>query len=176
MPGRRPTPSALKKLRGTDQPCRMNDNEPEPEKVMDMVSVDPPEYWGHTCDPDCLEDCTKNDIVAFKTWEWLVPRLIQLKVLTELDLETVTKYCEIVSDLREIRGMLKEYGRLSYVEKVGEDGNKYYEAKSSPAAVQYNNLLSQFRAFSGMLGLDPASRPKIYVPGPEGDKAADIFG
>jgi P27 family predicted phage terminase small subunit len=71
--------------------------------------------------------------------------------------------------------MLKEHGRISYVEKMGEDGNKYYEAKASPAAVQYNNLLSQFRAFSGMLGLDPASRPKIIVPGPDGDNEADIF-
>jgi P27 family predicted phage terminase small subunit len=84
-------------------------------------------------------------------------------VLTVADLGTVTLLTEVWCGLRETWDMMDKHSRLSYTEKMGEDGNKYYEAKSSPAAVQYNNLLTQYRAFSAMFGLDPMSRPRLKV-------------
>ena len=40
MAGRKPLPTAIKKLKGTLQKCRTNPHEPQPEGDL----VDPPEY------------------------------------------------------------------------------------------------------------------------------------
>lgn len=147
MRGPKHKPTITKKLQGTLQPCRTNPDEPMPDL---LEGVDCPKHL-------------QEDEVACSTWNYYAPLLINLRVLTALDLDTLTNFCGIVSDLRELRGLLKQYGRLIYTEKMGEDGNKYFEAKTSPAATQYNNLLTQFRGYASNLGLDPTSRPRLKV-------------
>lgn len=159
MPGRNKTPSAVKELRGTDQPCRINPDEPKPAILA-----------GAVC-PIYLQE----DEVARQTWEWVIPYLVGIRVLTHGDLDTVASYCEVVSDLRELRGILKSSGRLLVVEKPLPDGSTTKDLKSNPAAVQYNNLLSQKRALSTLLGLNPSARASLKAEPPKEDEYEDVF-
>ena len=151
MKGRKKVPDQLKKIRGTDQPCRMNPNQPKPSPITDISGAECPLH---------LQD----DDVARITWDWAVSTLKDMRVLTTADLLTIEQYCTVYSDLRELRANLKKYGRIAYTIKMDSMGNEITEAKSNPAAVQYNNLLTQFRGFTSMLGLDPTSRPRLKVP------------
>lgn len=159
MKGRKNKTTDSKRLSGTLQNCRTNKDEPLP----DLLE-------GVEC-PAHLVD----DEVAKGAWDHYAPLLIGLRVLTELDLDTLANLCGIISDLRELRADLKKHGRLLYVEKMSEDGNKYLDAKTNPAATQYNNLLTQFRGYSSNLGLDPTSRPRIKAGGKEGEEDDDIL-
>lgn len=161
MRGRKQKPTVTKELQGSLKKCRTNEDEPMPDL---LKGVECPEHL-------------QGDEVASAAWNHYAPILIGLRVLTELDLDTLANFCGIVSDLRELRADIKEHGRLIYTEKMGEDGNKYYEAKTNPAATQYNNLLTQFRGYSSNLGLDPTSRPRLKVEGkdePEDDDILDV--
>ena len=161
MRGAKQKPTITKELQGTLQKCRTNKDEPMPDL---LESVECPVHL-------------QSDEVACSTWNYYAPLLINLRVLTELDLETLANFCGIVSDLRELRADIREHGRLLYVEKMAEDGNKYLDAKTNPAATQYNNLLTQFRGYASNLGLDPTSRPRLKVEGKkevETEKILDV--
>ncbi|MCP3849352.1 MAG: phage terminase small subunit P27 family, partial [Gammaproteobacteria bacterium] len=47
--GRKPVPTALKLIKGTDQPCRINDKEPKPKsdniKMPVGMSADAKKHW-----------------------------------------------------------------------------------------------------------------------------------
>ena len=147
MAGRNKLPTKTKQLRGTDQPCRMNPDEPLPD-----ILVSAP------CPPHLVED-----EVARETWEQTIPLLIGMRVLAASDLLEVEKFCEIVSDLRELRGMLKEYGRIIYEEKFDSAGDRYVVAKANPAAAQHKALLQEFRAFINANGMSPSARASLKV-------------
>lgn len=66
-------PTALKVLRGTDQPCRINDMEPEPS--LDVVK------------PDDLSPA------ASEKWDEIVKILQDCKVMTTADQDTLAAYC-----------------------------------------------------------------------------------
>ncbi len=153
------TPSALKKLRGTDQPCRRNDAEPTPD-----ILVSAP------CPPHLTED-----EVARETWEQTIPLLIGMRVLAASDLLALEKFCEIVSDLRELRDQLKKYGRIIYEEKFDSAGDRYVVAKANPAAAQHKALLQEFRAFVNSYGMSPSARASLKVEPQKADDKKDIF-
>jgi len=161
MRGAKPKPTVTKDLQGTLQPCRTNEDEPMPTL---LEGVECPEHL-------------EGDEVARSTWNYYAPLLIKTRILSELDLDTLANFCGIVSDLRGLRKDIQEHGRLLYVEKMREDGSKYYDAKTNPACTQYNNLLTQFRGYSSNLGLDPTSRPRLKVEGkpePEEEGILDV--
>lgn len=70
---RQRVPAALKVLKGTDQPCRMNDMEPEPSTEIVKPSL------------------SKK---ASKKWDELVKILQDCKVMTTADQDTLAHYCE----------------------------------------------------------------------------------
>ena len=77
MTGRPPIPTNLKVIRGTAQPCRMNENEPRPEKVADVV-----------CPPE-LSAKEK------KCWNSLAGDLKKAGILTTIDLNALMTYCKL---------------------------------------------------------------------------------
>lgn len=89
--GRKPTPNAQKKARGTDQPCRMRDNTVEFPVVRDPA--DPPEY------------VDAPDAIAF--WRKFEPLLRTQRVLTEADVEPLAHLCNL-------------HGRLVRLWRLGE--------------------------------------------------------
>ena len=71
----RPLPTAIKKLRGTAQPCRMNKKEPKPKKLLST----PP---GHL------------SIKAKKYWREGFKMLTGVGVLTEMDGDALAVYAQ----------------------------------------------------------------------------------
>ena len=157
--GRHKTPSALKKLRGTDQPCRMNPEEPMPDI---LVSAKCPEHL-------------MDDDIAKETWEYIVPLLINMKVLAATDLVGLERICEVVSDIRETRSMIKQYGRVIYEERMDSTGERFIIAKTNPAVAQNKALLSEFRSFANVYGLTPAARASLKVEQPKEDTTEGMF-
>lgn len=147
MKGRRKTPTAVKELSGTNQPCRENPNEPKPDLVK---SVDCPEWFS-------------DNPVALETWNWATGVLNNMKILSEADLPTVEMFCLTYAELRQLYLELAVEGRVLFDIKMDSLGNEIKVAKANPRAIQFNNLLTQYRMFSGMLGFDPSSRPRLQA-------------
>lgn len=150
MRGRKPKPTKTKALQGTTRRDRHNPDEPTPTDITNILDAKVPDHL-------------RKNKVAKEYWGWIIPTLRDMGVLTVADLGTVTLLTEVWCGLRETWDMMTKYTRITYTEKTDSDGNSYFDAKSSPAAVQYNNLLTQYRAFSAMFGLDPMSRPRLKV-------------
>ena len=152
--GRKKKPTKLHELQGTAQPCRMNDSEPKPKEIS---SADCPEWLAVRP-------------VAKKMWDWTIELLSRTGVLTEADLPTIEVFCIVYSDLQGVSIDLEKAGRVVYTEKMDSDGNTYIDAKPNPLVTQLNNLTTQYRQFSSLLGLDPTSRPKINISDKEKDE------
>ena len=74
QPGRRPLPTVLKVLRGTDRPDRLPKNEPKPRTRL-------PKPPSHVTG------------VALEEWKRISKRLHRLKLLTEIDGSALAAYC-----------------------------------------------------------------------------------
>ena len=84
------TPTALKILRGTDQPCRRNDEEPKHEAAADLK----PPGWLHG--------------EGRKEWTRLAEQLTDAGVLKDPDLFMFAMYCKLVGHLIEDYGKGKK--------------------------------------------------------------------
>ncbi len=77
MAGRPILPTNLKVIRGTAKPCRMNENEPRPEKVVNVK-------------------CPANLSTKEKQcWNHLAEQLQKAGILTTIDLNALMTYCKL---------------------------------------------------------------------------------
>ena len=83
---RRKNPDAVKRLRGTDQPCRLSEECIEFDAVDVANPPDPPD-WLNTW--------------AAEYWERIVPPLIEQGVLSVADLEALEILCTLYGRVRE---------------------------------------------------------------------------
>ena len=82
MKGRKKIPDEIKKLRGTDQPCRLSG---ETNSMMVIESID-----------DTSGMKMMQTIGAKKIFKEKANQLIQMKTLTEMDMEQLAIYCNSV--------------------------------------------------------------------------------
>lgn len=136
--GRPMLPSNLKILKGTDQKCRMNENEPKPE----IEAPDAPEFL---------------NAVALAEWNRLVPELVKLGILAKIDSTTLAAYCATFARWVEAEGMLMSEG--SVIET--SNGNII----QSPWVGIANTALGHMRKFLTEFGMSPASRSKVIATG-----------
>lgn len=140
--GRKPTPTRLKALAGNPGKRALNNHEPQTGALTDAVA------------PDWLDPLGKA------AWTFLCPRLIAAKVLTETDLHNLEAFCAAYSRWR--RGE----------EQLATDGLTITNDKGTltkhPAATIVNEALRQMTSYGAALGLSPADRGRIKVPGGEG--------
>ncbi len=124
-------PTKLKLLRGTDQPCRMNDMEPEP-----SLEITKP----------------KLSKKASKKWDEIVKVLQDCKVMTTADQDVLAKYCEAWVMWRFCTD---EVVREPVI--IDDKGcptlNPYHKIQ--------NQYFVQMLAGARELGLTPASRTKV---------------
>lgn len=155
-PGRKKKPTAKHELHGTKQPCRTNDLEPQPDKI---TGAEVPEWFS-------------DEEITVGTWDWATRILSDSKILTEADLPTVEMFCITYSAIRELHGDIKKEGR-TYIKKDPEN-DEIIEVKQNPKVTQLNNLLTQYRQFSSMLGFDPSARPKLNIVLEKEDEGFDF--
>lgn len=151
------TPTVLKILNGIPGgKHKLTPNEPEPE-------------------------VTKNAKPSFKLkpraqeiWDRLVPNLEELSLLTKVDLNALSRYCEAFSRWLEAKEFLEKKGETYtlYNELTEEEiaEGKTQADRTIKYIVQfpqvniYSSLLKDLLKYEQQFGLTPASRASISVP------------
>jgi P27 family predicted phage terminase small subunit len=161
MAGRRPKPTVLKELAGNPGHRPLNDSEPKPQ----LVAPEMPKGMARA---------------ARREWSRIVPALLQLGVLSNIDGKALAAYCDAYSMWEEARkdlhknGLVQDTPVLDKESKPvfidggdyqGEDGTRMVlmVRKKNPAFEIYNSSAKLMKSFLIEFGLTPASRSKLKI-------------
>jgi P27 family predicted phage terminase small subunit len=149
MRGRKPIPDNIKRLKGTLEKSRVNEEQPEFNRVS---HIEPPEGLGD---------------IATQEWLRVVPLLDAAGVLTEADVSALRAYClayqtfEIAAKAVEVEG----------ITAVGHNGgvstNPSFRVMKE-AGLLMHRYLTEF-------GLTPSSRSRVKANPPRKDSEWDGF-
>lgn len=142
MKGRKPLPSIIKKLRGTDQPCRMNEKEPQPAPL----PPDPPEH---------LSDRARG------YWTEIFNLLANVGVLSEMDADSLVLYCENKAKWMEATDQINKEGYVITTPNGFLAQSPWLQVQNK-AFDQMFKLLTEF-------GMTPSSRTRIKIELPENE-------
>ena len=135
--GRRPKPSAIKRLEGNPGKRKLNDREPQPEKTA------PP------C-PEWLEPDAKEE------WNRLSSHMEELGILTEVDMAAFASYCQAYARWKRAEEELTTLGRT-----IVKTNSGYWQQVPQVAIAQsYLKIMTKAAA---EFGLTPASRSRIIA-------------
>ncbi|MCT8514926.1 phage terminase small subunit P27 family [Chromohalobacter sp. TMW 2.2271] len=137
--GRKPKPTHLKAVQGNAGKRAINHDEPQADALTDVPL--PPEWL---------------DPVGIEMWEKVAPWLVSSKILTESDVPNLEAYCAAYARWRQAEKDIAKNG----ITVMGMNS----EIKN-PACTVANESLKQMTTFGSALGLDPASRARLAVPG-----------
>lgn len=142
--GRKPTPTALKIIKGNPGKRPLNKEEPK-------VKAAIPEC------PDWLSPEGKAE------WDIQSKMLYEMGVLTETDANTLSVYCYIITEIRSLSQKLQEHGYIAYDIKINHDTGEeiMVNPKTNPLSPRLEKLITEYKAYSALFGLDPSSRSKI---------------
>ena len=133
--GRKPQPTAQKRLAGNPGRRPLNEREPEIEPAL----MDPPEHLGEE---------------ARKEWERVMELLFRTGIITELDRSTLCGYCDAWATYVNASQQVQQYGAVLVSKKT-----------KSPFASPYLNVmamaLKQMNTFAIEMGMTPSSRSKV---------------
>lgn len=142
--GRRPKPTAQKKLAGNPGKRALNAAEPD----FDLVTnIDCPFWMGER---------------GRQLWETIVPQLCAQKVLCATDVQNIEVYCNAYDQFRMAQ------------EDVAKNGVTVMGANSvvkNPAVTALKEAVAVMATYGGMLGLDPSSRQRLTGKPKDGDGA-----
>jgi P27 family predicted phage terminase small subunit len=154
--GRRPLPTAVKKLRGNPGKRALNEKEP-------VVAS------GRPTAPKGLKG------IALAEWKAIVPELERMKVLSCVDGKALAAYCFSYAEWWEAHDEVERLGLV--VEEpivVGQGNDKEvvgYKYKRNPAVSIMHEAMKIMKAFLIEFGLTPAARSRLRVEtkAPEAD-------
>lgn len=135
--GRKPTPTALRALRGNPQHRPMPEDEPTP----DVGRPSPPEELVKRAD-------------ALAEWNRVVPVLEQLGLLTKIDRAALSGYCMAYARWIEAERELSKSDALIVKTKTGYP-------MQNPLIGIANQQLKLMHGFIAEFGLSPASRTRV---------------
>lgn len=136
MAGRKPIPTKLKILKGTAQPCRIKKDEPTPV----------------VCLPDPPEDASAK---VKKYWPRIARQLYDCGVLTEIDINSLSAYCEMYLRWTEANKQIEKHGLII------KSPNGF--PMQSPYLPISNKALDSMQKIAVEFGMTPSSRTKISV-------------
>lgn len=152
-------PNQAKIIRGTFRKDRAPANEPQPEKVLEILR--PPSYMSK---------------YAKKLWKKLAAELVEKGILTVLDLSALEMTCSAYGAFREAQEAV--YQIISDPEtgkRRRQTLAEYMAGRTSHSAPEYTAMKQMwqiFRLYLAEFGFTPASRSKLDLPEP-GSKAED---
>ncbi|WP_129138800.1 phage terminase small subunit P27 family [Modicisalibacter coralii] len=138
--GRKPKPSHLKAVQGNAGKRAINHDEPQADSLLE---VPPPPEW--------------LDPIGIQMWERVAPWLVSSKILTASDIPNLEAYCAAYARWRKAEENIAVNGLVVDSPMGGVVKN--------PACTVANESLKQMTTFGSALGLDPASRARLAVPG-----------
>jgi P27 family predicted phage terminase small subunit len=117
--------------------------------------------------PDACAPEPPSDLegIALDHWNFLLPRLLACKVLTEIDGSVLESACRAYAFYRQAAAEIKE------TSAVQVDANGVM--RKSPWIVVMHDSLADYLKCSALLGLSPADRARLQVP--NNDKQVDEF-
>lgn len=141
--GLKPTPTALRVLRGNPGKRKLNESEVTPETVSEPII---PEYleW--------------LDSVAKKEWDRIAPILKELGLLTKIDGTALAGYCRVYSKWVDTEKLIMKHGMLMKTE------SGYIQ--QSPYISMANQYMKEMRRFLSEFGMTPSSRSNIKLSEP----------
>lgn len=134
--GRKPKPTAIKKLEGNPGKRKLNQNEPQPEKTA----------------PECPKWLTDD---AKAEWERLAVHLETLGVLTEVDMAAFAGYCECFARWKEAEEFISKHGMI-----IKTPSGYFQQVPQVSISQTYLKLLLKFAV---EFGLTPSSRSRIIA-------------
>jgi P27 family predicted phage terminase small subunit len=143
--GRRPLPTAVKKLRGNPGKRALNPQEPKPSGIAPEMPSDLPE-------------------LAQIEWNAIVPLLLQLGVLSQIDGKALAAYCHAYARWMQAECEVRRYG-IVVKEPVLLMGKPtgYERHKKNPAVTISETAMKIMKSFLIEFGLTPASRSKLHI-------------
>ena len=133
--GRRPLPTELKVLQGTQRADRMNRNEPKP-----RVAI-----------PQCPSHLSGE---AKREWRRMARDLAQLGLLSRIDRGALALYCQAWGRWVEAEEALKRHGTMV------KSPNGF--PMQSPYLAVANKAMEQMRAMLTEFGMSPSSRTRVH--------------
>ena len=139
MRGRKPKPTAFKKLSGNPGKRALNKNEPTPAPKI----------------PDCPSHLNK---VAEAEWKRVTKELAALNMIGEIDRAALAAYCVAWSVFVEATETLETEGAVSE--------NAQGSPIRNPWALIQKQAMDQVIAFSAQFGMTPSARSRVSVTPP----------
>ena len=138
MRGRKPSPTAIRLLRGNPGRRRLNADEPTPTVQADLAA------------PAWL------DVEAQAEWARVAPILGRLGVLSEIDGDALAAYCESWTTWKAATQKIRQFGM---VVKSTKDRDLPI---ISPYVKIAHNALTQMRALLVEFGMTPSARARVH--------------
>lgn len=150
-PGAKSKPTKLKVLQGNPGKRKLSDKEPDPTPVEKIP--DPP-HW--------------LDYYAKKEWKRVAEKLIEIGLLTEIDLSTFTIYCQRYAEwIRAEKAIMKK--GMTFLTPKGF-------VQQRPEVAIARDTAKQLRMYAEVLGLAPAARSGLEIKrDDEGPSVEDIL-
>ena len=146
MAGRKPKPTAIKKLEGNPGKRKLNTKEPVPAKGK----------------PDCPEWLLPE---AKKEWKRLADLMNQMGVLTEVDMAAFAAYCQSYARWKEAQEHISSEGSTF-------ETDKGYQQQTPWVGIANTNQKLMLQAASEF-GLTPSSRSRIVAGNAKGKEPED---
>ena len=155
--GRRPLPTAVKKLRGNAGKRKLNDAEPKPAPG----------------DPDMPKNLSAE---AAAEWHLIVPELRQLGVLTKIDGKALAAYCHAYARWMEAEAEISRVGIL-VAEPIFGLGDRLLgvKYKKNPAVTVSEAAMKLMKSFLVEFGMTPSSRSRVRIAPPTDEDPLDSF-
>ena len=153
MKGRKPKPTAIKKMAGNPGRRPLNDSEPEPRRLPYIPRA--PRYLNK---------------YGQKEWRRLARELDRLGLLTVVDLAAFAAYCSAFGLWVEAEYALKDMGSSKFL-AVTEKGNVI----QNPLMGIVNRSRADMLRAAAELGLTPSSRSRVTVAKPRRLEIAEIL-
>lgn len=162
--GRRPLPTAVKKLRGNPGKRPLNAKEPA------APAGDPSMPKGLSA-------------AAAREWKSILPELRQLGVLSRIDGKALAAYCHCFGRWMEAEQEVKRLGIVveepivKFDRESGEAEIIGYRYKKNPAVTISETAMKIMKSFLVEFGMTPSSRSRVHIekPNPEADPLEEFL-
>ncbi len=125
------------------------------------------------------------DSAALEIWKEVVKRLEAVNVLTDLDRDVLTRYCDLRARWMEARSLLLKHGAYIdiFAERTQEELDHGVEPKlkytqKTPYFSIYESLHKELTRLEQMFGMSPSARAalEIKTPAKKSQVKADLYG
>jgi P27 family predicted phage terminase small subunit len=146
--GRKPIPSKIKQLQGTERADRKNHHEP----ISDAI------------DPKAPSHLKGN---AKKEWNRMIEIFENMNLLTKMDRSALEQYCVCYGRWIDVEKEIVKHGTIS----ISEKGVPFI----SPRVNLSSMMLKQMKSFLSEFGMTPSSRTRLHVEKPTEEDEFDSY-